>query len=111
MKKIFAAALSLVIATIVFVSCEKDTADTFKTTTVACTDSAWLWADSLSCTGKNFFQIIGSNKLIAVAPGFVDIDTVVNNAVFYITYDSIAGTTPCHGAIFQNATLSCHQRK
>jgi hypothetical protein len=65
----------------------------------------------MSCPGYNFFYVQSKNKLIAVANGITAIDTIVNTGYFYFTYDSIAGTTPCKGAIYQNATLSCFQRK
>ncbi len=111
MKKIITATLVLaLVTTIIFVSCEKDTNETFKTATT-CTDSAYLLADSLSCPGYNLFYVHSKNKWIAVGTGIAAIDTIVNTAYFYITYDSLPGTTPCKGVAYQNATLSCYQRK
>lgn len=101
----------LIAASVIFISCDKESSSVARNTNITCTDSAWLLADTISCSDKNYFQVLGSGKLIAVSTGNIGIDTVTRNGVFYITYDSIPGSTPCRGAIYKNATLSCWQRK
>jgi hypothetical protein len=116
MKKFFAIAVCLVFAaSTIFVSCEKDGNDV-ATTTVTCQDSvyAWLLADSIVCSGKNFFRIpltATTFKLVAVDLGITAIDTIVGNAGFNIAFDSLPGTTPCKGAVYQNASVVCFTRK
>lgn len=117
MKKFFAiAACLLVTASTIFVSCEKDGNDDLTRTTVTCQDSVYaeLLADSIVCPGKNYFRIpvtATTFKLVAVDFGNTAIDTIIGNAAFNIAFDSLPGTTPCKGAVYQNASVVCFTRK
>jgi hypothetical protein len=102
----FIAAVSLI-----FIACDKTDTTTLPTANTNCVDTAFLLPDSLSCSGKNYF-VVGSRKAaIAVSTGNVAIDTVSGGAYFYITYSSSSGTSNCNGVAWQNAALSCFQRK
>jgi hypothetical protein len=114
MKKLFFVVCFIAAASSVFmVSCEKEPGSVSNNTNaVNCADSAYLFADSIGCNGFNLFQVLGNNKRIAVAKGSNPlIDTVTKGGLFYITSDSIPGTTACNGAIYKNASLSCSKRK
>lgn len=113
MKKLFFS-LSCITCTIIvlFVACEKEPIQNNNSNTINCIDSAYLFADSISCNNIRIFQLLGNNNRIAVAKGANPlIDTVTKGGLFYLTYDSIPGTTACNGAIYKNATLSCLKRK
>lgn len=112
MKKLIIGLLMLAAGSYIFVSCEKTSSvpDPVTPTTHACTDSAWLLADTLySCFGKSVLQIRGNNKLIVSNNAITAIDTIAGNASFYITYDSI-GTIACGGAVLTKANITCYQR-
>ncbi|MCU0322037.1 MAG: hypothetical protein MUE72_06430 [Chitinophagaceae bacterium] len=114
MKKLFfAACIIAVTSSVLMVSCEKEPGPVSNNTnTVNCADSAYLFADSIGCNNIRLFQVLSNNARIAVAKGNNPlIDTVTKGGFFYITYDSIAGTTACNGAIYKNATISCSKRK
>lgn len=102
-------------ATVLIASCKKS-ASTSKTTTVTCTDSAYLMPDSLlgcSVTGMSnykMFYILATHKDVLVAKGtFTDIDTVVNGGSYLINFDS-TGTVPMCGAIVTKGDLTCHTK-
>ncbi len=114
MKKLFFVVCFIATASSVFmVSCEKEPGSVSNNTnTVNCADSAYLFADSIGCNNIRLFQVLSNNVRIAVAKGNnPSIDTVTKGGLFYITYDSIPGTTACNGAIYKNASLSCSKRK
>lgn len=103
------------IVTIFLVSCSK-TAERQNSTTVTCTDSAYLLPDSLlGCaitTGSNYklFFLRATHKNLLVPKGtFADIDTIVNGGEYLINYDSV-GTVPLCGAILTKIDLNCHTK-
>lgn len=120
MKKMFLSASCIAVAaTITLVACTKN--DAAKTSnnnnnTVACTDSAYLMADSLfgcspaTASSYKAFYLFKKNKNILVAKGtFPDIDTIVNGGSYLINYDSIGKVGVC-GAMLIKANLTCHTR-
>ena len=116
MKKIiFGMCLLIAGACVFFVSCQKSTTEVpviERPTTITCTDSAYLFADSLfaSCVGQSIFRLHGRTTTFVSNTPITAIDTIVNGAKFYITYDSIPGTVNCGGATFTKANITCYQR-
>lgn len=108
MKKTIGFALFiLTVSSLTFFACERELETEYEE---SCRDSAWLLADSISCSGKNFFHVY-PNELIAVDLGDPAVDTLVNNYAVGITYQLTGGTTQCMGAVYKNATLTCFEKK
>lgn len=113
MKKILAVTFFVItLSAVVLLSCEKTGSDTVtnSSTTSTCRDSAFLFADSIACAGKSVFHDYNTNKNIVMANTIPAIDTIVNGADFFITYDSI-GTEACLGALLIKANITCYQRR
>ena len=117
MKKIFLSTLCLVAlsASLLVASCSKSSS-TAKTTTVTCTDSAYLMPDSLlACSATavssyKMFYILATHRDVLVPKGtFTDIDTVVNGGSYIITFDS-TGTVPLCGVVVTKGNLTCRTK-
>ncbi|MFY7965283.1 MAG: hypothetical protein ACOVO1_10330 [Chitinophagaceae bacterium] len=116
MKKVFFSFLFLTVATtMLLVACSKSS-DTQKSTTVNCTDSAYLLPDSLlgcaitTVSNYKLFYLTATRKNLLVPKGtFTDIDTVVNGGQYLINYDSV-GIVPLCGAILTKIDLTCHTK-
>lgn len=95
-----------------FYACDKSAiTEELAAPAITCRAIAILLPDSVNCGNKNYFLVGNSNTPIVVATGNVAIDTIVGEASFEISYTNLSGSTQCHGAVWQNAALTCFKRK